>query len=162
MQKGSANQGLGTITLRNDTRVTKFGKFLRITKLNELPQIINVLIGNMSLVGPRPLLFKDLGTFPASLKEAIYNSKPGITGIGPIVFRDEEILVTHAKDPVSFHINEIQPYKGELELWYLQNKSLSLDLTVIFMTFWIIIFPKSTLPFKVFRNLPAKPIALMV
>lgn len=162
MLKNSAKMGLGTMTLRNDDRVTTFGKFLRLTKLNELPQLVNIFIGEMSFVGPRPLLFKDLEKFPSNLKEAIYHSKPGLTGIGQIVFRDEEILVTKAKDPISFHISEIQPYKGELELWYLKNKSLILDLQIIFLTSWVIFFPQSILPYKIFDELPSKPRFLQI
>ena len=103
MQRNSANIGTGTLTLRNDPRVTPFGRILRMTKINELPQIINVLIGNMSIVGPRPLMIKDAERYPEDIKNQVYNVKPGITGIGSIIFRDEEALVSNAEiDPIEY------------------------------------------------------------
>lgn len=90
MLKNSPNMGTGSLTLRGDSRVLPMGKFLRKTKINELPQIVNVLIGNMSLVGPRPQMEVDFYRYPEHIQEVIYNAKLGITGIGSIVFRDEE------------------------------------------------------------------------
>lgn len=156
MLKNSPNIGTGTITVRNDPRLLPLGKFLRITKINELPQIINVLKGDMSLVGPRPLVDNTFNAYPEDVKNKVYESKPGITGIGSIVFRDEEELVTNAKiPPREFYDLVIAPYKGALEMWYFENKSLAVDLKIIFLTAWAIIFPKSNLQFKFFKNLPA-------
>ena len=90
MIKNSPNIGTGSLTLRNDPRVLPFGKFLRKSKINELPQIFNVIIGNMSIVGPRPQMQVDFDKFPTAKRNEIYKSKPGITGIGSIIFRDEE------------------------------------------------------------------------
>ena len=89
MLKDSMNLGTGSITLQNDFRVTKLGKFLRKTKINELPQIINILKGDISLVGPRPLVTKTFEAYSYEVQTKIYNIKPGLTGIGSIVFRDE-------------------------------------------------------------------------
>jgi len=86
MLKNSENIGSGTITLRNDFRVTKPGKILRKTKINELPQIFNIFIGDISFVGPRPLVKKTFDDYPITIKNLIYNSKPGLTGIGSILF----------------------------------------------------------------------------
>src|SRR6478735_3498099 len=92
MLKDSPNLGTGLITLRKDPRVTPMGGFLRKTKLNELPQIFNVLKGDMSFVGPRPLVDKTFDPYSDYVKANIYSVRPGITGIGSVVFRDEERL----------------------------------------------------------------------
>ena len=158
MLKNSPNIGTGTITLRNDPRVTPIGKFLRMSKINELPQLINILIGDMSIVGPRPLMPKDFNHYPDHVKDKIYQSKPGITGIGSVVFRDEQDFVSRASiPPVEFYKRFIIPYKGELELWYNENASTLTDFGIIFLTAWNILFPKSEIVFKVFPSLPPRP-----
>ena len=158
MIKNSPNVGTGSLTIRNDPRVLPFGRFLRRSKINELPQIFNVMIGNMSVVGPRPQMQTDFEKFPANTRDLIYKSKPGITGIGSIIFRDEENWISrHKGDKHEYYKNKIAPYKTELELWYLNNKSILIDLKLIFLTAWVIIFPNSKLIFKVFSNLPNKP-----
>jgi len=158
MLKNSPNMGTGSLTLRKDPRVLPIGKFLRQTKINELPQIINVLIGNMSVVGPRPQMEVDFYKFSEEVQNVIYNAKPGITGIGSIVFRDEEELLTKAGgDPHEFYKEHLAPYKGELEVWYLKHVSFLTDLKIIFLTAWVIIKPKSDLTYKLFKDLPDKP-----
>ena len=97
MLKNSMNMGTGSITLQNDPRVTKIGSFLRKTKINELPQIINILKGDISLVGPRPLVEKTFSAYNEEVQSKIYNVKPGLTGIGSIVFRDEESIISAVK-----------------------------------------------------------------
>ena len=156
MLKNSPNIGTGEITLRNDPRVTKFGKLLRISKINELPQIINVFKGDMSIVGPRPLMEVSFKLYPQHVQEVIYNSKPGITGIGSLIFRDEEKLVSQTNDPKAMYA-AIYPYKGQLELWYQKNASVYTDLMIIFLTGWSILFPGNQMAQKVFKNLPARP-----
>ena len=158
MMKNSPNIGTGSLTLRNDPRVLPFGRFLRKSKINELPQILNVIIGNMSIVGPRPQMQVDFDKFPKEKRNEIYKSKPGITGIGSIVFRDEEKWISNYEgDKHLFYKNNIAPYKTELELWYLKNSSVSLDFLLIFITAWVIIFPKSDLVNKLFKSLPKRP-----
>ncbi|MEP7236244.1 MAG: sugar transferase [Ferruginibacter sp.] len=156
MMKNSPNIGTGEITLRNDPRVTKFGKILRMTKINELPQIINVFTGDMSIVGPRPLMDVSFKLYPENVQQVIYNCKPGMTGIGSLIFRDEEKLVSDAQDPKGMYAN-IYPYKGQLELWYQKNASLYTDLMIIFLTAWSILVPENTLTQKVFKDLPQRP-----
>jgi lipopolysaccharide/colanic/teichoic acid biosynthesis glycosyltransferase len=155
MLKNSPNIGTGEITLRNDPRVTGFGKILRITKINELPQIINVFKGDMSIVGPRPLMEVSFKQYPDEVQQKIYNCKPGMTGIGSLIFRDEEKLVSDAPDPRAMYIN-IYLYKGKLELWYQQHPSLYTDFMIIFLTAWSILFPQNNLTNKVFKNLPER------
>lgn len=158
MIKNSINMGSGSITLKDDPRVTKVGSFLRKTKINELPQIINILKGDISLVGPRPLVTKTFMAYSNDIQSKIYNVKPGITGIGSIIFRDEESIISAAvnEDPHEFYKRVIAPYKGELEIWYQENNSFSLDLKLIFMTAWVILFPSSKLYEQWFNNLPKR------
>lgn len=155
MQKNSPNLGTGEITLRNDPRVTKFGRLLRITKINELPQIFNVMMGEMSIVGPRPLMPVSYQLYSEEVKEIIYNSRPGITGIGSLIFRDEEKILSEAIDPRAMYLT-LYPYKGELELWYQQHASLITDFKIIFLTAWSIIFPGNKLADKFFPSLPPR------
>ena len=163
MLKNSPNMGTGSITLRNDPRVTPLGKFLRITKINELPQLMNVLLGDMSVVGPRPLVQRTFDAYPEHIRAIVYNSKPGITGIGSIIFRDEEKLISQSNmEPFEFYDKVIGPYKGALEEWYQQNKTLMTDFKIIFLTIWVIVFPESDLPYKMFRTLPARPATLQL
>lgn len=162
MLKNSPNMGTGSLTLRNDPRVTPMGGFLRKTKINELPQVFNVLKGDMSLVGPRPQMEVDFKAFPLAVQKVIYNVKPGITGIGSIVFRDEEKLISESNlPPRETYERIIAPYKGELELWYQKHVSFYTDVMIIFLTAWAIFFPQSDLHFKVFRDLPPRPQTLL-
>jgi len=157
MLKDSPNMTTGSITLRNDPRVTPLGKYLRASKINELPQIINVLKGDMSIVGPRPLVDKTFQAYSKEIQQKVYNSKPGITGIGSIIFRDEEKLISEAEmPPHEFYEAYIAPYKGALEMWYQEHKSIWLDIQLIFLTAWVIIFPNSQMPNKLFKDLPQR------
>lgn len=153
MAKNSPNIGTGEITLRNDPRVTRFGKILRMTKVNELPQIFNVFKGDMSIVGPRPLMEVSFKQYPEEVQQKIYNSKPGMTGIGSLIFRDEEKIVSDAPDPRAMYAN-IYLNKGKLELWYQEHASLYTDFMIIFLTAWSILFPQNNLIIRVFKNLP--------
>ena len=157
MLKNSMNMGSGSITLQNDFRVTSIGKFLRKTKVNELPQIINIIKGDISLVGPRPLVNKTFKAYSEEIQASIYNVKPGLTGIGSIVFRDEESIISSIKneDPHEFYKRVIAPFKGSLEIWYQENRSFILDLKLI-LTAWVIIFPKSRLYERWFYDLPKR------
>jgi len=157
MLKNSPNMGTGSLTLRNDPRVTKVGKYLRITKLNELPQIINVLTGDMSLVGPRPQMKVDFDVYSEDVKQIIYNVPPGITGIGSVIFRDEEKLLSSTSvPPREYYANVIAPYKGALEVWYQEKQSFLTDAKIIFLTIWVIFSPESDLAYKMFKDLPKR------
>ena len=157
MLKNSPNMGTGSITLRKDPRVLPMGGFLRKTKINELPQILNVLKGDMSWVGPRPLVDRTFNAYPEDIRFKVYDSKPGITGIGSVIFRDEEALISVATiPPHEFYEKVIAPYKGALEIWYNQHKSFLVDFGILFLTAWVIVFPKSELMYKLFTNLPKR------
>ncbi|AWG23698.1 lipid carrier--UDP-N-acetylgalactosaminyltransferase [Flavobacterium faecale] len=166
MLKNSPNLGNKTLTVRNDPRITKTGQFLRMTKINELPQIINVIKGDMSLVGPRPLLSKSFEKYAPEVQSVIYKNRPGITGLGSLVFRDEELLVTMYKelgnDPVEYYKTNIFPHKGALEVWYYNNCCVLIDLKILFLTFWSLVNPKSQLVYIILKNLPIKPTSLTV
>ena len=154
--------GTGSLTVRNDPRVLPIGKFLRQTKINELPQIINVLIGNMSFVGPRPQMEVGFFKFTDHVQDVIYNSNPGITGIGSIIFRDKEKWISNAPgDKHIFYKEHIAPYKGELEIWYQNNLSFYTDFMLLFLTAWSIIAPESELVYTVFNDLPVRPAILI-
>lgn len=155
MLKDSPNMGTGTITLRKDPRITPIGGFLRMTKINELPQLFNVLKGDMSFVGPRPLVDKNFVATPKEIKDQIYLNKPGITGIGSVVFRDEEKLLSETKLPPDQFYNEvIGPYKCDLEIWYGKNVSFLTDVKILILTVLVILFPNSRLYTKWFKDLP--------
>ena len=157
MVKNSPNIGTGDVTLRNDPRVTKAGKFLRESKLNELPQLFNIFMGDISVIGPRPLMRAGFNRYSLNFQNSVYNVKPGLTGIGSIVFRDEERILTESElTPHECYKEIILPYKGELEIWYQTNCSLFLDLQLIFMTAWVILFPTSKLYEKWFKDLPKR------
>lgn len=160
MLKDSPNMQGGIITTKNDPRITPMGGFLRKSKINELPQLINILIGDMSIVGPRPVMKKSFDQYPEDIRKVIYNAKPGLTGIGSIVFRDEEELITEVKergdDTWEFYKTVIYPHKGDLELWYQKKQSFYVDTMIIFITAWVIISPKSDLVYKIFPDLPKK------
>ena len=155
MLKNSPSIGTGEITLRNDPRVMPFGSFLRKTKINELPQIFNVLKGDMSIVGPRPLMEVSFLQYDQNIQQNIYNVKPGITGIGSLIFRDEEKIVSDAADPKLMY-SKIFPFKGELEMWYQKNASVLTDFKIIYLTAWSIIFPENKLATKFFKDLPVR------
>lgn len=163
MVKNSPNIGTGSLTLRDDPRVLPFGKFLRKSKINELPQIFNVIIGNMSIVGPRPQMKVDFDKFPSKKRNEIYKSKPGITGVGSIIFRDEEKWISNFNgDKHEFYKNKIAPYKTEVELWYYKNQSIFVDIKLIILTAWVIIFPDSNFIDRIFKSLPKKPSYLQI
>ena len=163
MVKNSPNIGTGSLTLRGDPRVLPFGNFLRKSKINELPQIFNVIIGNMSIVGPRPQMKVDFDKFPPKKRNKIYKSKPGITGIGSIIFRDEEKWISNFNgDKHEFYKNKIAPYKTDVELWYYKNQSMFVDVKLVILTAWVIIFPNSDFVDRIFKSLPKKPSYLQI
>ena len=158
MRVGSEAIGTQDITIRNDPRVLPIGRILRKTKLNELPQIFNVFNGDMSLVGWRPLVEKSFSYYPKHVRENIVESRPGLTGMGSIFFRDEEALLEKTnKELRQLYIEDIAPYKGELELWYSKNRTFLLDLKILFCTVWVILFPNSKLYQKLFPDTPSPP-----
>lgn len=160
MLKDSVNMSGGLITTLNDSRITPMGGFLRKSKINELPQLLNILFGHMSVVGPRPVMQKSFDQYPEDVRKVIYNVKPGLTGIGSIVFRDEEELITkvqeNGEDTWDYYKNVIYPHKGELEKWYQENQSFITDLKIIFATAWVVLNPNSDIVYSWFKGIPKR------
>jgi lipopolysaccharide/colanic/teichoic acid biosynthesis glycosyltransferase len=157
MLKDSPNIGTGTITTRDDPRVLPFGKFLRKTKINELPQLLNILKGDMSVIGPRPQTRRCFDAFPEASQAEIVKVRPGLSGVGSVVFRNEEEMMHAADDPDAFYDQVIMPYKGALEEWYVANRSLGLYFKLIFITAWVVLFSGSRIAWKWLPGLPEVP-----
>lgn len=141
MLKDSEDIGAGTVTLKNDFRVLPFGKFLRKTKINELPQLFNILLGSMSVIGPRPLHRKQFSFYKLEDQRIISKIRPGLSGVGSVVFRDEECLLEDSTDPDQTYRDLITPQKAFLEKWYVENRSLGLYFKLIFLTLVVVVFP---------------------
>lgn len=160
MLKDSPNMAGGVITTKRDPRITPMGGFLRKSKINELPQLLNILFGDMSFVGPRPVMAISFNAYPEHVQKVIYNVRPGLTGIGSIIFRDEEELITKVKDSGGdtwdFYKNKIYPFKGQLEEWYQSRQSFITDLKLIILTAWVILVPESDIANKWFPDLPKR------
>lgn len=158
MLKNSAKMPGGEITVRRDPRITPVGSFLRQSKFNELPQIINILTGDMSWVGPRPLMPVSFEQYSPEVQAVVYQSRPGITGLGSVVFRDEELLVTQSgMEPKAFYKQYVFPYKGALEQWYQAHKSFAVDFKLLLLTAWTVLFPENDLVYRWFTGLPERP-----
>jgi len=160
MLKDSPNIGTGAVTMKNDPRILPVGIFLRKTKINELPQLLNVFLGHMSLIGPRPQAPQCFGAFTVKSQDIIVKVKPGLSGIGPIVFRGEEDILEGHSGTLDFYDNIIGPYKGDVEAWYVRKQNLIVYFSLILLTIWVVFFPKSDVIWRVFKDLPTPPVIL--
>lgn len=157
MLKDSPNLGTGTVTVRDDPRVLPIGGILRKSKINELPQLLNILIGDMSVIGPRPLTPETFGAYPSRSKSAVQSVKPGLSGVGSIVFRDEENILHATSGSLQYYQEVIAPYKGRLEEWFVENKGIDVYFLAIAMTLWAVITSSPKLAWRVFKGLPTPP-----
>ena len=157
MLKDSPKMHLGTVTVENDQRILKFGKFLRNTKINELPQLINILKGDMSLIGPRPLTKEAFDSYSEEIKGYLKICKPGLSGVGSIIFRNEEKILNLVDDPKTFHLTTLSSYKGELEKWYVINRSVYLYFHLILATIIIVFFPRTNIFKQKNKDFPLPP-----
>jgi len=157
MLKDSPNMGAGTVTLKDDPRVLPVGKFLRTTKINELPQLLNIFLGDMSIVGPRPQTRRCFDAFPERSRAAIMQVRPGLSGLGSIAFRGEEDMMDASSGPDRYYDDVIMPYKGLLEEWYVANESLSIYTKVILTTVVVVLSPSSQIFWRIFTDLPTPP-----
>lgn len=158
MLKDSPNMPGGVLTQKNDPRILPMGKFLRKTKINELPQLVNIFIGQMSFIGPRPQAKQHYDLYSIEVKQAIDRIPPGLSGIGSLVFRDEEdMLSCISVDRNLFHDTVIAPYKGELEVWFSKNRNLKNYFKLIFMTVDAVLHPDSKKWRTAFKDLPPVP-----
>ena len=157
MLKSSPEIGTGTITIKNDPRVLPVGRILRKTKINELPQLFNVLFGEMSVVGPRPQAKTCFDAFPADLQKVLVRVKPGLSGLGPIIFRAEEDILAGQNGSVNFYNYTLAPYKGYVEAWYVERPTMANYFKVIAVTVWVVLLPRSGIVWSVFKGLPQPP-----
>jgi len=157
MLKDSPNMGTGTVTVKNDPRVLPMGGFLRKTKINELPQLINIFKGDMSVIGPRPQTQRCFNAFPLSLQNEITKIRPGLSGIGSIIFRDEEDMMYANNNLDKFYDEIVMPYKGSLEDWYVSNQNIASYFSLIGLTIWVLLGFSSGLVWKLFKDLPPPP-----
>lgn len=160
MLKNSPNMGTGTVTLQGDPRILPMGQFLRKTKINELPQLLNILLGDMSIVGPRPLTPQTFCFYSDEIQATIVKVPPGLSGIGSIIFREEEAILAGELGSIDFYRSVIGPYKGQLEAWYVHHQGLCTYFRVILTTLWVVLFPHTSFAWKAFPDLPSPPAKL--
>ena len=128
------SDSLGKLTIGEDKRITNFGRWLRKNKIDELPQLIDVLYGKMSIVGPRPELKEYVDTYPEDIKKKILSVKPGITDYASILMADESLLLARYKSPQEAYTDKILPKKLGLSTKYVDNNNIFLDVKIIFLT----------------------------
>jgi lipopolysaccharide/colanic/teichoic acid biosynthesis glycosyltransferase len=157
MLKDSPNMGTGTVTVKNDPRVLPMGGFLRKTKINELPQLINIFNGDMSVIGPRPQTQRCFDAFSEFAQNDIIKVRPGLSGIGSIVFRSEEDMMHANAEPDQLYDDVIMPYKGKLESWHVRNNSMWNYLLLIALTILVILTRSTRLIFQCYTSLPRPP-----
>ena len=133
MRHEPAGQGL-QITVGADRRITRVGGFLRASKLDELPQLLDVWLGDMSLVGPRPEVPRYVAHYPADVRDKVLSVRPGITDIASIEYRDESAVLARAADPEHAYIHEVLPHKLAMAAQYVDRSSVALDLWLIWRT----------------------------
>jgi lipopolysaccharide/colanic/teichoic acid biosynthesis glycosyltransferase len=157
MLRNSPNLPGGLITGVNDPRLLPMGKFLRATKINELPQLINIFLGDMSVVGYRPFAEVHYNLYSDEVKSQINRIRPGLTGVGSIIFKNEEQILHSVPDREYLHDKVITPYKGQLECWYVQHRNLLNYFLLIFLTVWAFVRPGNKLIYRIFKDLPPCP-----
>ena len=143
MLKDSPNISTGTVTMKGDPRILPVGKLLRKTKINELPQLLNIFFGDMSVIGPRPLTPQTFGSYSPSTQEVVKQVRPGLSGVGSVIFRDEENIMDGSLASIDFYEATIAPYKGSLEEWFVSNKGLYIYFVTILITVWAILVPST-------------------
>jgi lipopolysaccharide/colanic/teichoic acid biosynthesis glycosyltransferase len=136
------SENIGRITIGNDRRITSFGKFLRRYKIDELPQLIDVLSGSMSIVGPRPEIEEYVDTYPKDIKKKILSVKPGITDYASITMIDESLLLANYSNPQEAYAKSVLPKKLELSTKYVENNNIFLDIKIILLTIQKIILKR--------------------
>lgn len=133
-------ESVGRLTVGADSRITSSGRFLRKTKLDELPQLIDVFLGRMSLVGPRPEVSEFMNLYPANQREKILSVRPGITDRASIEMVDENDILGGYDDARQAYIDVIMPIKAKFYCDYVDTRNFIEDIKIIFLTFWRIAF----------------------
>ena len=154
MLRDSPQIGTGTLTIKNDPRILPFGKFLRRSKINELPQLVNVFFGSMSIIGPRPMTSQMFNHYDEEIKMTIKKVRPGLSGIGSVIFRNEEDLLINKDNFEQYYRDNIARYKGEVEKWYIDNNSILVYWKLIILTILVMNMSTSDLVWKFFPKLP--------
>lgn len=144
MKPSSSNN---SITLSNDSRITPLGSFIRQSKLDELPQLFNIIKGDMSIVGPRPDVPEYYDTLTGS-GQIIWDLRPGLTGLDSIVYPNEQTILSRQPNPKEYYNTVLWPHKVSLNLWYAQNRNFYMDLKIIVNTATVLIFGKMLFKFK--------------
>lgn len=157
MLRDSPNLPGGLITSDNDPRILPMGNFLRRTKINELPQLLNIFVGQMSVIGYRPFARKHYDLYSEEVKAKINTIVPGLSGIGSVVFRNEEEILHKAADREYVHDKIITPYKGQLECWYVEHRNAATYFKLIILTVIVVIKLDSKVWTKWFKDLPEIP-----
>ena len=157
MLEDSPNLLNGTVTVKDDQRVLPVGRFLRKSKINELPQLWNVVTGEMSLVGPRPLTKENFAAYSESSRVKVTTVKPGLSGIGSIVFRSEEELMSGANANQNYYRSVLAQFKAVLEEWYVDNDTVYTYLGCIALTLYVVITRDQQVVWRFFNNLPKPP-----
>ncbi len=146
MLRNSPSLPGGLYTSANDPRILPMGRFLRRTKINEIPQLLNIVLGDMSIIGYRPQVRHQYEEYPEELKKKVSKNRPGLSGIGSIVFRSEEQILQNFdsyEERDKFYKNIIMPYKAALEGWYTEHQSIIMYFRLIIMTIEAVIHPNS-------------------
>ena len=146
-QKGEKTSSL---TLSNDSRITPLGHFIRKTKIDEFPQFVNILRGELSFIGPRALMPKIHKDYSKKVKQELTKIRPGVTGLATVVFRNEAELLAQSDytNELEFYKEVIAPAKGAIEMIYTKNQGFILDFTILLLTIWQIFIPQSLLGYK--------------
>ena len=150
MKPAKKGEKTSSLTLSNDSRITPLGHFIRKTKIDEFPQFVNIIRGELSFVGPRALMPKIHKDYTKGVKTELSKIRPGVTGLATVVFRNEAQLLADSDytDEHQFYKEVIGPAKGAIEMIYTQNQSFILDLTILIVTVWQIFRPESLLGYK--------------
>lgn len=156
MLRNSPNLPGGLFTSQNDPRMLPMGPFLRKTKINELPQLINILKGDMSIIGYRPQVRKQYEFFPVEDQRIMATDIPGLSGLGAVVFRDEEEMLRKVPNHEEFYEKVVSPYKSKLECWYIKNKNLKNYFGLILLTVKAVMNPGDD-SWKKLNDLPSMP-----
>jgi lipopolysaccharide/colanic/teichoic acid biosynthesis glycosyltransferase len=146
MVKGADRIGT-SVTTENDGRITAIGKFLRKTKLDELPQIFNVLIGDMSFVGPRPDVSEIVNNYTGGMKR-IFKVKPGITSLATLHLKDEEKILSKVSEPDTFYEKVLVPLKVKIAMEHVDRNSFFFNLKIFLQTLWMLSFLGKIMPIK--------------
>lgn len=160
MLKDSPSMGTGTVTLDKDPRILPIGGFLRDYKINELPQLINIFKGDMSVIGPRPQTKRCFQAFSSEVQQDILKVRPGLSGLGVLIIYNEERMMKDKEDADYFYDNVIMAYKGLLEQWYVKHNSISLYFVLIFFTLIALVSKSSAFLFRLYPSLPIVPSSL--